>query len=147
MATNISSDISTNINITTRKNDSFYLKMTLSNDDGTAFSLNSYTVYQFRIFDSSSNVLKEFSYPGSASTGTNEVHKPGTITRYNGQNSLSPGEIIIEVPSITVNSGNGDDAGMYFNNNLPVGSYDYTFVLKSGTEVHTILHGKFKSVD
>ena len=136
MATNISSDISTNINITIRKNDSLYLKITLTNSDGTAFNLNPYSVFQLEVYDSKGDVIKRYQKNGVAETGV--------ITVYDGSNSLSPGEIVLDCPSIITNTSVNK---MYYNNNLLVGSYDYKFMLKGGGEVHTILHGKIKSVD
>ena len=144
MATNISSDISTNINITIRKNDSLYLKITLTNSDGTAFNLNPYSVFQLEVYDSKGDVIKRYQKNGVAETGTTEGAKPGVITVYDGSNSLSPGEIVLDCPSIITNTSVNK---MYYNNNLLVGSYDYKFMLKGGGEVHTILHGKIKSVD
>ena len=144
MATNISSDISTNINITIRKNDSLYLKITLTNSDGTAFNVSSYTVFKLEVFDSKNTVIKRYQKTGVAATGTSEVAKPATITVYNDANSLSPGEIILDSPSFTVNTNTNK---MFFNNNLLVGSYDYKFIINNSTETHTILHGKIKCID
>ena len=144
MATNISSDISTNINITIRKNDSLYLKITLTNSDGTAFNLNPYDVFNLEVYDSKGTVIKRYQKTGTAATGTNEVAKPGVITVYNGVNSLSPGEIVLDCPSFIVNTSSNL---MFHNNNLLVGSYDYKFIISGGGDTHTILHGKIKSVD
>jgi len=60
MATNISSDVSSNVNITARKGDSFYLKIEVTNSDGTAYSFSDYTDMQFQIFNSNKTVIKKF---------------------------------------------------------------------------------------
>lgn len=137
MATQVSSDISTNINITARKNDSFYLQATLTNDDDTVFDLTSYTSVVLEIKKSSGTLVKTITNAGTASSDTTEILKSQTITK-----DTTNGIIKIDVPYTTNVSGT-----VYTNMNLLVGSYDYTLKISSSTELHTVMHGKFKIVD
>lgn len=137
MATQVSSDISTNINITARKNDSFYLEATLTNDDDTVFDLTSYTSVVLEIKKSSGTLVKTITNAGTASSDTTEILKSQTITK-----DTTNGIIKIDVPYTTNVSGT-----VYTNMNLLVGSYDYTLKISSSTELHTVMHGKFKIVD
>lgn len=141
MATKISSDISTNVDITSRKLDSFYLQAIVTNEDSSAFDLTDYANIDFVIKNSNNTIVKQFSKTGTQSTGTTESLKPQTIT-----DSGALGVITINVAAkTTVES--GDNAGTYNNMNIQVGSYTYTLKIVSSTETHTILHGKFKVVD
>mgnify|MGYP003109280675 CR=1 FL=1 len=137
MATQVSSDISTNINITARKNDSFYLEATLTNEDDTVFDLTSYTSVVLEIKKPSGTLVKKITNTGTASSDTTESLKAETIT-----NDTTNGIIKIDVPySTTV----GDST--FTNMNLLVGSYDYTLKISSSTELHTVMHGRFKIID
>lgn len=139
MATNISSDVSSNVNITARKGDSFYLKIEVTNSDGTAYSFSDYTDMQFQIFNSNKTVIKKFKKSGTAASGTDEVNKPGVITA-----TSVDGTIIIDLPANTLNTSTSKS---YVNMNLLVGTYDYVLVLTGASQTHTIMNGKFKSVD
>ena len=139
MATKISSDISTNVDITSRKLDSFFLTAQVDNLDGTRFDLTSYTTMEFIVTNSNNTIVKKFQKSGSLAT-TTEVLKPSSIT-----DSASLGVITINVPATTVVE-SGDNAGTYNNMNIQVGSYNYTLKITSSTETHTILHGKYKIV-
>jgi hypothetical protein len=139
MATNISSDVSSNVNITARKGDSFYLKIEVTNSDGTVFSFDDYSDMQFEILNSNKTLIKKFTKSGTASTGTDEINKPGVIT-----STSSNGTIVIDLPANTLNTSTSKS---YTNMNLLVGTYEYVFVLTGATQTHTIMDGKFKSVD
>jgi len=141
MATKISSDISTNVDITSRKLDSFFLRAAVTNEDSTVFDLTNYANIDFVIKNSNNTIVKQFSKTGTASTDTTESLKPQTIT-----DSGALGVITINVVATTTVSG-GSNAGTYNNMNIQVGSYTYTLKIVSSTETHTILHGKFKVVD
>ena len=142
MATKISSDISTNVDITARKNDSFFLEATVTNSDSTAFDLTNFTTINFSILNSSDTEVKKFTKTGTAATDTTETLKPATITVATPTNGI----ISIDVPSVTVNT-DGESDVSYDNMNIQVGSYTYTLKIISSTETHTILHGKFKVID
>jgi|TARA_R100000541_G_scaffold58659_1_gene70237 hypothetical protein len=139
MATKISSDISTNVDITSRKLDSFFLTAQVDNLDGTRFDLTSYTTMEFIVTNSNNTIVKKFQKSGSLAT-TTEVLKPSSIT-----DSAALGVITINVPATTVVE-SGGNAGTYNNMNIQVGSYNYTLKITSSTETHTILHGKYKIV-
>ena len=139
MATKISSDISTNVDITSRKLDSFFLSAQVDNLDGTRFNLTTYSTMEFIVTNSNNTIVKKFKKSGSLTT-TTEVLKPSSIT-----DSADLGVITINVPAITVVS-SGNNAGTYNNMNIQVGSYNYTLKITSSTETHTILHGKYKIV-
>ena len=137
--TNVSSDISTSVNITARKNDSFFLEIAVTNSDDTPFSFDDYTDMIFTITNSNKTIVKKFTVGGTAATSTDDTFKPATITAVS-----VTGIIKIDVPATTLNT---NTSVSHTNMNLLVGTYDYTFVLKGNTETHTIMHGKFKIVD
>lgn len=139
MATKISSDISTNVDITARKSDSFFLEVSITNEDSSIFDLTDFSAMSFEIKNSNNNIIKSF-ISGGAINNTTEGSKPQTITK-----NETLGKIIINVPAFTTTT--GVHGKTYDNMNLPVGSYAYTLVIQSATDVNTILHGKFKSVD
>ena len=139
MATKISSDISTNVDITARKNDSFFLEVSITNEDSSIFDLTDFANMFFEIKDSNNNIIKIFFLGGNVNN-TTEASKPGTITK-----NATLGKIIINVPSVTETTGTG--ARTYNNMNLPVGSYPYILKIQSATHINTILHGKFKSIN
>lgn len=140
MATKISSDISTNVDITSRKLDSFFLQAAVTNEDSTVFNLTSYTNIDFVITNSNNTVVKKFSKTGTAASGTTESLKPATIT-----DTGSAGVITINVTATTTTT--NSPSVTFKNMNVQVGSYTYTLKIASSTETHTILHGKFKVVD
>lgn len=142
MATKVSSDISTNVDITARKNDSFYLQATITNSDSTPFDLTGFYTIIFSIKNSNNVEVKRFYRTGSASADTTEVLKAASIS----YGTPTEGVITINVPSTTTVD-SGDNAGTYNNMNILVGSYPYTLKITSTTETHTVLHGKFKVVD
>ena len=134
--TSVSADIATKINVTARKGDSFYLKATLTNEDDTVFDLTDYETISLKITNSNGSLIKEFKNTGTASADT-EIVKNNKISK---DNTL--GTITIDVPAIT-SLQNTD----YINMNLLVGTYDYTLKINSSTDVHTVMYGKFKSID
>ena len=140
MATKISSDISTNIDITARKNDSFFLEATITNENSSVFDLTSYSTIDFIIKNSNSTIVKTFQKTGVAATDTTESIKAATIV-----DSGALGVITINVPATTTTTNN---PSVTFNNmNIQVGSYTYILKIVSSTETNTILHGKFKVMD
>ena len=127
------------VDITSRKLDSFFLSAQVDNLDGTRFNLTTYSTMEFIVTNSNNTIVKKFKKSGSLTT-TTEVLKPSSIT-----DSADLGVITINVPAITVVS-SGNNAGTYNNMNIQVGSYNYTLKITSSTETHTILHGKYKIV-
>lgn len=142
MASKISADVSTKIDITARKNDSFFLDITVTNSDDTVYNLSSSTI-SFNIFDSLGTNIKKFDNTSAGTNNANftESYKPGTLTKVD-----STGVITINVPTTTVDSSESSDV-TYSNMNLLSGSYPYTLVITTSTETTTILHGKFKVID
>ena len=144
MATKASSDISTNIDITCRKNDSFFLKATITNADSTAFDLSGYNDIIFLVVNSSSAEVRKFTN-GAAGTGNSNytnILKPGVMTR----SDAAGGIIEINVKSTTTDTSGVSDV-IYKNMDIPAGTYSYTLKIESSTELHTIMHGKFKVID
>ena len=135
--TNISSDISTNVNITARKKDSFYWVATLTHEDDTVFDLTNFTSCELKITNSNNTLVKQFVKGGSSSADT-DTKKYGKIVT-----DVTLGTITINVPAST----SLQDGTIYTNMNLLVGSYDYTLKIDSGTHLHTVMHGRFKIID
>lgn len=128
MATKISADVSTNIDITCRKGDNFYLVSTLTNSDNTIFDLSTYENAEFLVLNSNNNTVRKL-YAGSASTST-EIFIYNAITL-----NATTGQITIDV--------HGE------NMEIPEGNYIYNLKIMSTSpiSVYTILHGKFKVID
>jgi len=140
MATKISSDISTNIDITARKNDSFYLQATVTNSNNSAFDLTNYSTIEFIIKNRNNSLVKVFSKGGNAATDTTEVNKVATIT-----DTGTSGVITINVKASTTTT--NTPSVTFDNMNIQAGNYEYSCKIESSTETHTILHGKFKVID
>ena len=143
--TNISSDVSTLINITARKFDSFYLKVTITNEDDTPFSFTNYTLAQLDIKNANGSLVKSFRNTGNPTTSTTETDKPATINPGTGLQN-DDGILIIDVPYSTSLP---DETPVvdFVNMNILVGSYDYTLTLSGSSERATVMHGKFKIID
>ena len=145
-STNISSDVSSNINITARKFDSFYLEVTVTNEDGTPFSFGDYTLVQLDIKNANGNLVKRFRNTGNPTTSTTETDKPATIIPGQVLNVITNGLLTIDVPYSSSTSSN-DPVLTFVNMNVLVGTYDYTLTLSGSSERVTLMHGKFKVVD
>ena len=145
-STNVSSDVSSNINITTRKFDSFYLKVTITNEDDTPFSFSDYTLAQLDIKNSNGDLVKRFRNTGNPTTSTTETDKPATINPGQVMAETTNGILTIDVP-YSVQTSSNDPVLTFINMNMLAGSYDYTLHLIGGSERITIMHGKFKVVN
>lgn len=130
MATKLNADISTNVDITCRKNDNLYLVATVKNSDDSIFDLTNYTLAEFLVLNSNDNTVRKFS---TASSTTSPPIYYNTITRN------------VTLGTLSLNA----DGGMM---SIPEGSYNYTLKITgsdgSGSSlIATILHGKFKVID
>ena len=145
MATSsVSSDVSTNINITARKFDSFYLQVTITYEDGTAFSFADYDVAKFDITNANGVIVKTFSNSGNPLTSTTDTVKPGTIKPL--VLNTTDGVLTLYVPYST-STLNSDPVLKFINMNILVGTYDYVLYLTGSSERSTIMHGKFKVIE
>ena len=142
-STNISSDISTKINITARKFDSFELTITITNEDNTPFSFEDYNEARLEIKNTNNVVVKTFTSTGNKLTGTTADYKPQTITP--SAMNTTDGILTLTVPYATTTT--NEPPVTFINMNMLVGTYDYTLKLIGSTERATIMHGKFKVVD
>jgi hypothetical protein len=129
MATKVSADVASIVDVTARRNDSFYLQTTLTQADGSVYLLRgtdaSAYVAKFEIYDSNDvKVLAFISNTGSSP----EVNSTITVGDSTG------------VLTINVNASNMT---------IRSGTYKYKFVVShSADEVtNTIMVGKFKVVD
>jgi len=129
MATKISADVASVVDVTARRNDSFFLKTTLTKGDGTIYSLTgtnsqSYTA-KFEVYDANDvKVLAFISNTGTAPEINNTVTVDSTT-----------GSLTIQV--------------LAANMTIRTGTYKYKFVIAhSGDgETNTVMVGKFKVVD
>lgn len=130
MATQISSDIATEVNITARKSDSFYLKITLTKADGTAYDFSAYETAQMSIINTNKDAVRTFK---SSEAGTTLPNVAGAI-------SLTDSATGILV--ISVAGGNMI---------VPKGSYTYKLYIEDTDpavdEKITVMYGKFKVND
>lgn len=126
----LSVDIAKKYDLTVRRNDSFYLKVVLSNEDGTAYNITSEAgeAYQadFKIYNSNDEVILGFS---SASSQANPII----------DSSIS----VTKETATLVISTTADNMGIY------TGSYKYKLVVSESTdnETNTVMVGKFKIID
>ena len=132
MATKISTDIATVVDITSRRNDSFYLKTDLTNSDGTHYTITDSAeaayIAKFEVYDSSDVLVLGFTSLDSGSSSSPFVD--GKIDVIQTTSSL---EINAPASNMTIRSG----------------SYKYKFYIYSDTdlETNTIMVGKLKVVD
>mgnify|MGYP003624865620 FL=1 len=130
MATKISADIASIIDITARRNDSFYLKAELKNTDGTIYDIidtseADYTAH-FEIYDANDVLILGF----LSSTDSNSATVDSSIVVDGATATL-----LINSPAT--------------NMTIRSGSYKYKYYVKSGTDnvTNTVMVGKFKVVD
>tara|TARA_R110002072_G_scaffold23298_2_gene80735 strand:- start:88 stop:483 length:396 start_codon:yes stop_codon:yes gene_type:complete len=130
MATKISADIASIIDITARRNDSFYLKAELKNTDGTIYDIidtseANYTAH-FEIYDANDVLILGF----LSSTDSNSATVDSSIVVDGATATL-----LINSPAT--------------NMTIRSGSYKYKYYVKSGTDnvTNTVMVGKFKVVD
>ena len=129
MATKISSDISTNVDITCRKGDTFSLDAAITNSDGSIFDLSGYQA-QFIVTNANDNTVRKFySYAGSS----------GVIDCYS---------------TISLNDTTGVLSINVTGNKMNVIEGQFKYILRvsatSGNntgDTHTILDGKFKVIN
>ena len=125
----ISADIAKVVDITARRNDSFYLKVTLTNEDGSVYDIveeggSNYSAY-LEIYNKDELVL---GFSSVANTSSPIVSSSITVDG-------SEASLTIETTS--------NNMGLYS------GSYKYKMYVTSTTdnETNTVMVGKFKVVD
>ncbi|HAI39310.1 MAG TPA: hypothetical protein DCM40_14960 [Maribacter sp.] len=130
MATQISSDIATEVNITARKDDSFYLKITLTKADGTAYNFTDYEKATLFITNSNGDAVRTLK------------HLTTTQTLPSVASAIDLSESASGILSISVVGGNMS---------VPKGTYQYKLVIENETpvihETITVMFGKFKFND
>lgn len=126
MALKISSDVSTNIDISCRKGDNFFLNAVISNSDGTRFNISTYSILQLIVTNANDNTVRKF----HNTSGTD-----GNIDFFSTISSANHA-----TTGISINAAGGKM-------NIPAGTYKYVFKIASNTNTHTILDGKFKVID
>jgi len=131
MATKLSADIAQNVDITARKGDSFYLKITFTNKDGTIYDFLSvsgeaYEAY-FEVYNNDALVLGFTSLDADTSVAP-VVDNLITVDASNA---------VITIDSPDTNMG------------LRVDSYKYKLYVKEDVDkqTNTVMYGKFKIVD
>jgi len=131
MATKLSADIAQNVDITARKGDSFYLKITFTNKDGTIYDFLSvlekaYEAY-FEVYNNDALVLG-FT---SLSADTSDAPVVDNLITVDATTA------IITIDSPDTNMG------------LRVDSYKYKLYVKEETDeqTNTVMYGKFKVID
>jgi hypothetical protein len=132
MANKISTDIATVVDITARRNDSFYLKTELTQADGTLYTLKDSNQVDYNakleVYNANDETVLGFT---SLSSGSAAPIYDSIITVSSSDSSLT---IDADAAKVT----------------LRTGSYKYKFYIYSGSpdnETNTIMVGKFKVVD
>lgn len=130
MATQISSDIATEVNITARKDDSFFLKITLTKADGSAYDFTDYEIATLFITNNNGDAVRTLKHSASAATLPNVA------------SAISLTEAASGILTISVAGGNMS---------VPKGNYPYRLVIEDQTptihETITVMYGKFKVND
>tara|TARA_R110002012_G_scaffold180314_1_gene346119 strand:+ start:8258 stop:8653 length:396 start_codon:yes stop_codon:yes gene_type:complete len=130
MATKISADVASVVDITVRRNDSFYLKTELKNTDGTVYDIidesdQNYTAH-FEIYDA------------------NDVRILGFISGTDSAPELKNNTITVtgSTATLVINSPASNMA-------LRSNTYKYKFYIKTTNDniTNTVMVGKFKVVD
>lgn len=130
MATKISIDVASVVDITARRNDSFYLKTELTNSDGTIYNIidsaQADYVALFEVYDANDILILGFS---SVANDNTNIHG-STIDVTSSTSTL---EINAPASNITLRSG----------------TYKYKYYVKTTTDnvTNTIMIGKLKVVD
>ncbi len=131
MATKISADIASVVDITARRNDSFYLKTELKNTDGTVYDIidsddNNYNAH-FEIYDA--NDVLVLGFLSGTDSNNKTVNSCITIT---GSTAIL--EINVAASNMTLRSG----------------TYKYKYYVQAANSdnvTNTVMVGKFKVVD
>jgi len=127
MATQISSDIATEVDITARKNDSFYLKVTLTKSDSTAYDFSSYTHSYLVIENSSGEVVRNLQSTTASATLPDVASAISLTSAASGVLTISTGSANMKIPKAT---------------------YSYNLCIQNAasdpSEKITIMYGKFK---
>jgi len=126
MASKISSDISSNVDITSRKGDSFYLEATITNADGGAFDVGGYSVMEFIVTNSNGSTYLKLNRGGSSANN----HSPNYYQMI--AHNDDGGVVTIQATDDMMN--------------FPIGTYVYYLRISSANYTHTMLHGKFKLI-
>ncbi len=130
MATKISADIASIVDITARRNDSFYLKTTLTKSDGSIYNLSGTSdaqPYEAKLEVYDANDVKVLSFVSGTGSGV-EVSNSVVV-------NVTTGELTVKVPA----------TGM----TIRTGVYKYKFFVNhtGDEETNTVMIGKFKVVD
>ena len=124
----ITSDISKDIDITARRNDSFFIEIVVANDDGSVYDLiktdESTFDAQLTVYNTNNQPILGFSSK-SESAG------------YFIDNSIT---VTGSTATIKIEA-----AGSAFN--IMKSTYKYKLVVTGDTEVNTLMSGKFKVID
>jgi len=126
----VSADIAKTVDLTVRRNDSFYLKIVLTNDDGTVYDIT----------EASSNA----NYQADLKIYSNDELVLGFSSASNQDAPTLSSSISVTGSTATlVVSTTANNMGLY------TGSYKYKLYVSSSTdnETNTVLVGKFKVVD
>lgn len=130
MATKISADVASVVDITVRRNDSFYLKTELKNTDGTIYDIidtneTDYTA-RFEIYDANDVLILGF----ISGTDSATQLKNNTVTV-----TGSTATLVINSPATHMT--------------LRSNTYKYKFYVKTTNDniTNTVMVGKFKVVD
>ena len=130
MATQISSDIATEINVTARKSDSFYLKITLTKADGSAYDFSAYETAQLNIINANKDTVRTFKSDLT------------TVALPNVSGAISLTDAATGILVISVAGGNMI---------VPKGNYTYKLYIENTDPVVdekiTVMYGKFKIND
>jgi len=130
MATQISSDIATEVNITARKDDSFFLKITLTKADGSAYDFTDYEIATLFITNNNGDAVRTLK------------HSTSTVSLPSVASAISLTEAASGILTISVAGGNMS---------VPKGNYPYRLVIEDQTptinETITVMYGKFKVND
>lgn len=130
MATKVSADVANTADITARRGDSFYLKVVLTNQDGSVYNLVDSTPadYQADMKIYNTNDQELIGLTSKSTANSPEIADTITVTS-------STGELVISTTAT--------------NMNLFAATYKYKIYVSSATdsETNTVLVGKFKVID
>ena len=112
MATTIRTDISSKIDIVARKDDTFQLKLNITNSDGTAFDLSNHTAeFTVRSLDNSNFLMGAASDPRVSNQVQDSENTPKGISSDGNTADLGSNGILVVYISKTIT--NGISSGVY----------------------------------
>ena len=132
MATTVTTDISSTVDIIARKDDTFQLKLNITSSDGSAFNLTGADViFSVRSLDNKTHKIGAETGNSSNTLIQDDITSPKGISSDGGTTALTTDGIMFV------------HIGKTITNSIPAGTYLYGLQITTGGTSQTFLTGKF----